>query len=163
MKQKSDPPCTLISIILLLRDNFLTKWPKMSKVCLGQIKYTPCFPFRMKILRVCRYLYQHRQYRHIGTFYQYRHNGYRQTFLVSWISAFGDIYIGKVLAKYCLDYGTKLEYIRECLDLNVFHMEDLDLNFLKEVDFGFEDFKSTNDQIHLLKNLTKISLLEHYC
>ncbi len=34
------------------------------------------------VLRTCRYLYRHRQYRHIGTFFQYRHIGYRQTFLV---------------------------------------------------------------------------------
>ncbi len=33
-------------------------------------------------VRVCRYLYRHRQNRHIGTFFQYRHIGYRQTFLV---------------------------------------------------------------------------------
>ncbi len=33
-----------------------------------------------KCLRACRYLYRHRQYRRISTFFQYRHIGYRQTF-----------------------------------------------------------------------------------
>ena len=31
------------------------------------------------VLRMCRYLYRHRQYRHINIFFQYRHINYQQT------------------------------------------------------------------------------------
>ncbi len=40
-------------------------------------QYTP-----LQKIRMCRYLYLHRHYRHIGTFFQYPHIGYRQTFSV---------------------------------------------------------------------------------
>ena len=65
----------------------------LSKLSCSQIIHltVPLLKFKFKkilkdgeyfLLRVCWYLYRHRQYRHIGTFSQYRHIGYRQTSLV---------------------------------------------------------------------------------